>query len=69
MSTVFGSTWAFRSAATADTFDHNAVFLDAVRQDPVLSRVKLIAEPWDTGPEATTRTFLPAGRKKYKKKK
>ena len=25
-------------------------FLDAVRQDPVLSGVKLIAEPWDVGP-------------------
>jgi len=32
-----------------DSFDQNAVFLDAVRQDPVLSMVKLIAEPWDTG--------------------
>jgi pullulanase/glycogen debranching enzyme len=25
-------------------------FLDACRQDPVLSSVKLIAEPWDIGP-------------------
>ncbi|WP_439957677.1 glycogen debranching protein GlgX [Paracoccus albicereus] len=25
-------------------------FLDAIRQDPVLARVKLIAEPWDIGP-------------------
>jgi isoamylase len=32
-------------------FDHNAVFFEAMRQDPVLSTVKLIAEPWDTGPE------------------
>jgi isoamylase len=32
-------------------FDHNAVFFEAVRQDPVLSMVKLIAEPWDTGPD------------------
>jgi glycogen operon protein len=30
-------------------FDVNGGFLDAVRQDPVLSRVKLIAEPWDIG--------------------
>jgi isoamylase len=30
-------------------FDLNAGFLDALRQDPVLSRVKLIAEPWDVG--------------------
>ena len=34
-----------------DVFDQNAVFLDAIRQDPVLSQVKLIAEPWDTGPD------------------
>jgi glycogen operon protein len=28
-------------------FDRNSAFLAAVRQDPVLSRVKLFAEPWD----------------------
>ena len=33
-----------------DEFSPDAVFLEAVRQDPVLNRVKLIAEPWDTGP-------------------
>ena len=31
-------------------FDEGGGFLDACRQDPVLSRVKLIAEPWDIGP-------------------
>ena len=31
-------------------FDRNAAFFDAVRQDPVLTQVKLIAEPWDIGP-------------------
>ncbi|SNX70574.1 glycogen operon protein [Cereibacter ovatus] len=31
-------------------FDASAAFLDAIRQDPVLARVKLIAEPWDLGP-------------------
>lgn len=31
-------------------FDPGAGFLDAVRQDPVLARAKLIAEPWDIGP-------------------
>ena len=31
-------------------FDPSGSFLDAVRQDPVLSQVKLIAEPWDIGP-------------------
>ena len=30
-------------------FDRNGAFLSAIRQDPVLSRVKLIAEPWDIG--------------------
>ncbi len=33
-----------------DQFDQNAVFFDVIRQDPVLQRVKLIAEPWDVGP-------------------
>ena len=31
-------------------FDPNGGFFDAIRQDPSLSRVKLIAEPWDIGP-------------------
>jgi glycogen operon protein len=31
-------------------FDEGGGFLDACRQDPVLSGVKLIAEPWDIGP-------------------
>ena len=31
-------------------FDRGAAFFDAVRQDPVLAKVKLIAEPWDIGP-------------------
>jgi glycogen operon protein len=32
------------------SFDSHSGFLDVLRQDPVLSRVKLIAEPWDLGP-------------------
>ncbi len=31
-------------------FDRRAAFFTAVAQDPVLQRVKLIAEPWDIGP-------------------
>src|SRR3546814_17736802 len=31
-------------------FDKSGGFLDSCRQDPVLSSVKLIAEPWDIGP-------------------
>ncbi len=33
-----------------DGFDRDAPFFQAIRQDPVLSRAKLIAEPWDIGP-------------------
>jgi len=31
-------------------FDEDGRFLDTCRQDPALSQVKLIAEPWDCGP-------------------
>ncbi|MGA2409881.1 MAG: glycogen debranching protein GlgX [Candidatus Binataceae bacterium] len=31
-------------------FDEGGGFLDSCRQDPLLSQVKLIAEPWDLGP-------------------
>ncbi|QYJ85196.1 glycogen debranching protein GlgX [Shewanella mesophila] len=31
-------------------FDAGAGFFDAIKQDPVLSQVRLIAEPWDIGP-------------------
>jgi glycogen operon protein len=34
----------------AQGFDPSGGFFDTLRQDPVLSRVKLIAEPWDIGP-------------------
>jgi glycogen operon protein len=30
-------------------FDRNSAFLAAVRQDPALAAVKLVAEPWDVG--------------------
>jgi glycogen operon protein len=33
-----------------DEFDPHAPFLEAVAQDPALAQVKMIAEPWDTGP-------------------
>ncbi|MEM8572150.1 MAG: glycogen debranching protein GlgX [Pseudomonadota bacterium] len=44
-----------------DVFSPDATFLDAVRQDPVLSRVKLIAEPWDTGPHGYQVGNFPPG--------
>lgn len=31
-------------------YDRRGGFFDAIRQDPVLNNVKLIAEPWDIGP-------------------
>jgi isoamylase len=34
----------------ATGFDPRSGFFDALRQDPVLTKVKLIAEPWDVGP-------------------
>jgi glycogen operon protein len=35
--------------ARTPTFDSNAAFFAAVRQDPMLAQTKLIAEPWDVG--------------------
>jgi glycogen operon protein len=37
-------------ARGSDDFDPRATFLQVLQQDPVLSDVKLIAEPWDVGP-------------------
>jgi isoamylase len=42
-------------------FDEHASFLDAVAQDPVLASVKLIAEPWDTGPGGYQVGHFPPG--------
>ena len=36
-------------------------FLTAVRQDPLLARVKMIAEPWDLGPDGYHLGRFPAG--------
>jgi len=36
-------------------------FLAAIRQDPVLARVKLIAEPWDLGPDGYRLGRFPIG--------
>ncbi|HMA13793.1 MAG: glycogen debranching protein GlgX [Bacteroidota bacterium] len=44
-----------------ENFEHNAVFFEAVAQDPVLSRVKLIAEPWDIGPDGYRLGGFPPG--------
>jgi glycogen debranching enzyme GlgX len=42
-------------------FSINSAFLAAIRQDPVLSHVKLIAEPWDMGPGGYQVGAFPAG--------
>jgi isoamylase len=44
-----------------DAFDPSSVFFDTIRQDPVLSRVKLIAEPWDLGPDGYQVGNFPPG--------
>jgi isoamylase len=42
-------------------FDEGGGFLDSCRQDPVLSAVKLIAEPWDIGPGGYQVGHFPPG--------
>ncbi|KNZ33156.1 MAG: isoamylase [Methylibium sp. NZG] len=42
-------------------FERNGPFFSAVAQDPVLSRVKMIAEPWDIGPGGYQVGGFPAG--------
>ncbi len=42
-------------------FDPRAAFFDIVRQDPVLSQVKLFAEPWDVGEHGYQLGNFPAG--------
>jgi isoamylase len=44
-----------------DGFNPQAAFFSAILQDPVLSRVKLIAEPWDVGPGGYQVGNFPAG--------
>ena len=48
-STASASTSPPRWRATPTTSTTARRFFDAIRQDPVLSQVKLIAEPWDLG--------------------
>ncbi|MBL8389587.1 MAG: glycogen debranching protein GlgX [Hydrogenophaga sp.] len=40
-----------RVAAQGHAFDRHAPLLTAMQQDPVLRSVRLIAEPWDIGPD------------------
>lgn len=42
-------------------FDLGSGFFDAIQQDPILSQVKLIAEPWDVGPGGYQLGRFPGG--------
>src|SRR6185312_4934150 len=42
-------------------FDYHSGFFDALRQDPTLSTLKLIAEPWDLGPGGYQLGHFPPG--------
>ena len=42
-------------------FDSGSGFFDAIRQDPMLARCKLIAEPWDIGPGGYQLGNYPSG--------
>jgi isoamylase len=46
---------------TDGKFAQNSPFLAAIQQDPVLSRVKLIAEPWDVSGDGYQLGNFPAG--------
>jgi glycogen operon protein len=48
-------------ARDPEAFNPFGKFFDVVRQDPVLSSVKLIAEPWDLGPDGYQVGRFPIG--------
>ncbi len=48
-------------ARSSSDFDPHSAFLEAIAQDPVLSQVKLIAEPWDIGSGGYDLGQFPAG--------
>ncbi|MEQ9812170.1 MAG: glycogen debranching protein GlgX [Azospirillaceae bacterium] len=50
-----------QAEAAGGAFAPDAAFFQAVLQDPVLCHVKLIAEPWDVGPEGYRLGQFPAG--------
>ena len=47
-------------ARTGGVFNRDGPFCRAIRQDPVLNKVKLIAEPWDVGPDGYQLGAFPA---------
>jgi isoamylase len=48
-------------ARESPAFSSSARFFDVVRQDPEISNVKLIAEPWDLGPDGYQVGGFPVG--------
>ena len=48
-------------ARDTTAFDPSSSFLDAIGQDPVLSKIKLIAEPWDLGEDGYQVGGFPPG--------
>jgi isoamylase len=46
---------------TPTGFDRGSAFVTAIRQDPALAKVKLIAEPWDIGPGGYQVGAFPTG--------
>ena len=47
-------------ARNPEKFSQESAFLEAVKNDPVLSNVKLVAEPWDVGPDGYQVGAFPA---------
>jgi isoamylase len=48
-------------ARDTTAFDPSSSFLDAIGQDPVLSKIKLVAEPWDLGEDGYQVGGFPPG--------
>ena len=64
---IYGGVSGFRFdlattlARRADGFDAAAPFLAAIRQDPILRGLRMIAEPWDLGPGGYRLGAFPEG--------
>jgi glycogen operon protein len=60
---VDGFRFDLASTLARELYDVNKLgaFFDIIHQDPILSRVKLIAEPWDVGPGGYQVGNFPAG--------
>jgi isoamylase len=48
-------------AREGSAVEYSACFFDVIRQDPVISQIKLIAEPWDVGPGGYQLGNFPVG--------